>query len=43
LVDINRTADAPRDGADVHVATVDVPTVRAFGVSAAGEIRHRGI
>src|SRR6476620_5134333 len=33
-------ADAPRDGADVYVAIMNVPAVLAFGISAAGEFRH---
>ena len=32
--------DRKRDRADVHVTVIDVPAVRAFGISAAGEGGH---
>src|ERR1700733_11690709 len=36
LVDVDRTAGAPRDRADAGVAIKDAPAVLAFGVAAAG-------
>jgi hypothetical protein len=38
-----RVADAQGDGAGVNVAVVDVPAVRAVGISAAGKGGHAGI
>jgi hypothetical protein len=31
LIDLDRTADAARDRADMDIAVIDVPAVLAFG------------
>jgi hypothetical protein len=38
-----RIAHALGNRADVNVAVINVPAVGAFGISSAGEIRHRRI
>jgi hypothetical protein len=41
LVDVGRTTHAPRDGADVDIAVIDVPAVWPFGIAASGKAGHR--
>jgi hypothetical protein len=41
--DIDRDARALADGADMHVAEIDVPAIWALGIAAAGELGHGAI
>jgi DNA-binding protein H-NS len=41
LIDVGRATDTARDRADMDVAIEDMPAILAFGISAAGEGRHR--
>jgi hypothetical protein len=40
LIDVDWSARAERDRADMDIAVIDVPAIAAFGVSAAGELGH---
>jgi hypothetical protein len=35
-----RVADVHGNGPDMHIAVMDVPAIRAFGIAAAGELGH---
>jgi hypothetical protein len=41
LVDVDGAAGASRDRADMDIAVIDVPAVRALGIAAAGKGGHK--